>query len=44
VPGIIPKDNVRQKRLDGAAEAHEALPDTKICDDAQNAGAAADPS
>ena len=33
--GHIPKDNVRRKRLDGVSEAHEALPDTKICGDAR---------
>jgi hypothetical protein len=27
VPVIIPKDNVRRKRLDGVSEAREALPD-----------------
>src|SRR5580693_1814064 len=31
----FPKDNVRRKRLDGVSEAHEALPDTKICGDAR---------
>jgi hypothetical protein len=35
VPGIIPKDNVRRKRLDGVSEAHEALPDTKVCGNAR---------
>jgi hypothetical protein len=34
-PGFIPKDNVRRKRFDGVSGAHEALPDTKICGDAQ---------
>jgi hypothetical protein len=52
VPGIIPKDSVRRKRLDAVSEADEPLPDTKICGDArsvvsigfpENAGMAADP-
>jgi hypothetical protein len=30
MPGIIFKDNVHRKRLDGVSEAHEALPDTNF--------------
>jgi hypothetical protein len=33
--GIIPRDNVGRKRLDGVSEAHEALSDMKICGDAR---------
>ena len=30
MPDVIAKDNVRQKRLDGVSEAHEALPDIRV--------------
>jgi hypothetical protein len=47
VLGIVPKDNIRRKRLDGISEAHEAIPKfavmlSLIGNVGQNAGAAAD--